>query len=627
MVAQNATQNLLLGILALQNEFIDRHALVAAFGRWVKDKSKPLAEVLVQSGALTPENRTLLEALVAHYCALHQDDLDESLLKFDSLGAVRKDLEEVAGEQLQATLSLAPQTCSHYDKYATQASANTGQATAEPTRFEVLRPHAKGGLGEVFVARDSELDREVALKQIQPRFADDEGSRARFRIEAEVTGGLEHPGIVPVYSLGAYHDGRPYYAMRFIRGESLKSAIEQFHSSPVAVRAGSERSLAFRQLLGHLVDVCNAVEYAHSRAVLHRDLKPDNIMLGKFGETLVVDWGLAKAQGKSEPIQGSKEPVLQPASGSGSAPTEIGTVLGTPQFMSPEQASGRWDMLSPASDVYSIGATLYVLLTGRSPIAGNDVGRILQQVQRGEFAPPRQVRPHVNQALEAICLKAMARLPEDRYASPRELADDLEHWLADEPVSAYRESWYEQLSRMLGGSHDDVKFHNWGNALLIVAAIVGVMEFSVFAITFEGPPNPHGLVIGLRAVCLGLIALTFWRAQGGNVLPTNTAERLMWSTWSGFLLGSILIGTTHWALHGVANVDQRRMYPYLAVLSGLAFLVMGAGYWGRCYLMAAMFLALSLLMPWTLRWVVLEYGIVWTFSLAWIGLHLRRVNR
>ena len=163
-------------------------------------------------------------------------------------------------------------------------------------RYRVLRPHAEGGLGEVFVAEDQELHREVALKEIKKEYAREEVSRGRFVQEAEITGGLEHPGIVPVYGLGTYADGRPFYAMRFIKGDNLKAAIERFHATePVRFD-----SLEFRQLLGRFVDVCQAVAYAHSRGVLHRDLKPGNIMLGKFGETLVVDWGLAKVVGRSD---------------------------------------------------------------------------------------------------------------------------------------------------------------------------------------------------------------------------------------------------------------------------------------------------------------------------------------
>jgi serine/threonine-protein kinase len=296
----------------------------------------------------------------------------------------------------------------------------------------VLRPHARGGLGEVFIALDNELRREVALKEIQHRLADHPGSRARFVLEAEVTGGLEHPGVVPVYSLGAYADGRPFYAMRFIRGETLREAIQRFHDAGSQPRGEPEAGVgrvAFRQLLRRFIDVCNAVGYAHSRGVLHRDLKPGNVMLGPFGETLVVDWGLAKVLGRAD------EPATPDPTGASREQTQAGAVLGTPAYMSPEQAAGQVEKVGPASDVYSLGAILHALLTGQPPRQGAGVLPALS--------------PGVPRALEAICRKAMALRPEDRYASAQDVAADVERWLADEPVSAYREPFSARVRRWL----------------------------------------------------------------------------------------------------------------------------------------------------------------------------------
>ena len=257
-----------------------------------------------------------------------------------------------------------------------QSTAPQGSAQAyhltNGQRFHLIRPHASGGIGQVWLARDSELQRDVAIKEIQPRFAEQAEQRARFLLEAEVTGNLEHPGVVPIYSLGKNAEGRPYYAMRFIRGESLAVAIRQFHQAfreSTATATSTSRSrhtskwgIEFRQLVGRFLDVCNAIDYAHSRGVLHRDLKPANIMLGQYGETLVVDWGLAKVIGKDDLAFDSPDGKVATAaldeSGTGPSCTEQGTTIGTPGYMSPEQVGGLINQLGPASDVYSLGASL-----------------------------------------------------------------------------------------------------------------------------------------------------------------------------------------------------------------------------------------------------------------------------
>jgi serine/threonine-protein kinase len=446
MSKPHADRNLLFGILALQMDFISRDALVSAMNAWVLSKEKPLGEILLGQGALRPDAYALLEGLVAKHLELHGHDAERSLAALSSLGSVREQLRQVADPEVEASLAHVSRERPEEDPHATRP-LSAGEPTSAGLRFRILRPHARGGLGEVFVARDEELRREVALKEIRGNRADDPESRARFLLEAEVTGGLEHPGIVPVYGLGTYADGRPYYAMRFIKGDTLHDAIKRFHNPSAKSAGAGERSVQLRKLLGRFLDVCNAMEYAHSRGVLHRDLKPGNIMLGKYGETLVVDWGLAKPQGVADATGGSPEGALRPGSASAVTPTLAGGAVGTPEYMSPEQAEGRSELLGPASDVYGLGATLYCLLTGHAPCRGEDTGSVLRQVQRGEFPRPRAVDPGIPAVLEAVCLKAMALKPEDRYASPRALADDVEDFLADEPVTAYRDPLALRLAR------------------------------------------------------------------------------------------------------------------------------------------------------------------------------------
>jgi serine/threonine protein kinase len=241
-------------------------------------------------------------------------------------------------------------------------------------------------------------------------------------------------------------------AMRFIRGDSLKEAIAAFHADEARKSDPGRRSLELRKLLQQFVDVCNAIEYARSRGVLHRDINPSNVIVGRYCETLMVDWGMAKALGRVEPGSASGERMLVPSSGSGSVETFPGSALGTPAYMSPEQAEGDLERLGPRSDVYSLGATLYCILTGRPAFEG-DIGTVILAVRKGDFRLPRQLDPAVDPAMEAICVKAMSHEPADRYAAPRALAEDIERWMADQPVSAWREPLSRRARRWARQSH------------------------------------------------------------------------------------------------------------------------------------------------------------------------------
>ena len=469
------SRDLLFGLLALQNGLIDQVQLVAAFQSWTRDKSRPLAVHLVGRGDLDAEQRAGVEAMVALHLRKHGGDAENSLAAIPVGRSTREKLAGLGVPQIDASLarvgsgSGSTETDDDFDRTPSYA---VGTATSDGQRFRVLRPHARGGLGAVFVALDTELHREVALKQILDDHADDPTSRQRFLLEAEVTGGLEHPGIVPVYGLGTYGDGRPYYAMRFIRGDSLKEAIEHFHADPALQTDPGRRSLELHKLLRRFIDVCNAIDYAHSRGVLHRDIKPGNVLVGKHGETLIMDWGLAKPTGQSDARSGER--TLRPSSASGSAETLPGSALGTPAYMSPEQAAGDLDRLGPNSDVYSLGATLYCLLTGRPPFEGGDIGAIQRRVQRGDFRAPRTIDPAIDRGLEAVCSKAMALEPEDRYGSCRALAEDIERWMADEPVSAWREPFSRRVRRWARRNRTAV-------AAALVALVAGVVGLGAVA--------------------------------------------------------------------------------------------------------------------------------------------------
>jgi tetratricopeptide (TPR) repeat protein len=325
------------------------------------------------------------------------------------------------------------------------------------------------------MARNAELNREVALKFIKPERAGEPDSLRRFLQEAEVTGRLEHPGVVPIYALGTDADGSPCYAMRFIRGTTLQDAIDAFHAVESSNPDRSERSLALRELLTRFASVCSTMAYAHSRGILHRDLKPRNVMLGKYDETLVVDWGLAKPFERDESARVEGEETLLPGSGSGSgSDTPTLGVVGTPAYMSPEQAEGRWDVVGPASDLFGLGAILYTILTGRPPYQGRKIGELLEKVKRCDYRKPRDLKAGIPRALEAICQKAMGKRIEDRYATALDLAEDVRRWLADEPVTAWREPRLVRARRWMW-------LHRTGVAAAAVALLAGLIGLGTVA--------------------------------------------------------------------------------------------------------------------------------------------------
>src|SRR5262245_21864924 len=276
----------LVGVLALQMDFVSRARLVNAVRTWVKDKRQSLSHVLVDEGSLPGDRVELLEGLAVEHLKAHDDSLYRSLASLPALASVQDDIRALNDADLNSSLSPPPGDDSHWPTQIWGSTAARSDTTSEPPpgaawRFRILRSHARGGLGEVFVAEDLELHREVAIKEMHTSHCDSAEHRSRFLLEAEITGRLEHPGIVPVYGLGRSPEGRPFYAMRLIQGETLEHAIQAYHAADAPDELGEAggRPLGLRQLLGRFVAVCNIIGFAHDRGIVHRDLKPSNIML------------------------------------------------------------------------------------------------------------------------------------------------------------------------------------------------------------------------------------------------------------------------------------------------------------------------------------------------------------
>jgi serine/threonine protein kinase len=327
----------------------------------------------------------------------------------------------------------------------------------------VLRVHQKGGMGRILVAYDQYLKREVAIKELHPEVAEDDSIVRRFIGEAEITAQLEHPGVVPIHRLGQGRDGLPYYTMKLIKGETLQDAIKTYHRKPTRHE--------LLNLVRRLVSVSKTIAFAHNKGVIHRDLKPANIMLGEHGETLVMDWGLAKPFNQEH--EESYVSIIHRSKQTRPELTMVGAIVGTPAFMSPEQAMAEENVVGPLSDVFSLGAILYYLLAGQTAFSGRSTQEVLSKVRAVSMVPPSEIKPNVPHGLEAICLKAMQKLPKDRYQGAAEFIDDLCRWLDDEPISAEKETMM-------------VKAHRWVMQHKALAVSLPCILFSALVLVYLG---------------------------------------------------------------------------------------------------------------------------------------------
>lgn len=346
----------------------------------------------------------------------------------------------------------------HLDRTLHSVSERGSQPDSEGSPISVreritLRDlHSAGGIGEVWRAYDEVLGREVALKRLRSDVADSASSRARFFREARLTGQLDHPGVVPVYDYSSSADGRScFYTMRFLRGRTLLQVIAEFHRQRRAQGLPLVSS-RFVELLGDFVSVCNTVAFAHSRGVIHRDLKGDNVIVGDYGEVVLLDWGLAKlVRGSGSELE---HPPQDASHSGGPAPatlraatratdehvrepemidasqTQQGQLIGTPAYMAPEQALGEIDRIDPRTDVYGLAAILYEILTGEPPFRATTIAELMEAIVEIPPTAPSDKVPGVPPQLERVCLRGLAKAMDDRVQSAAELAAEVRNWLA-----------------------------------------------------------------------------------------------------------------------------------------------------------------------------------------------------
>ena len=453
--------------------------------------------------------------------------------------------------------------------------------------YDLLAEVARGGMGVVYKARQRKLNRTVALKMILSGQLASEQEVRRFHVEAEAAAILDHPAIVPIYEVGE-SNGQHFFSMGFVDGQSLADKVAE---GPLAPREAA-------QLTKKVVE---AIAYAHSRGVIHRDLKPANVLLDGHGEPRVTDFGVAKN------------------SVADSSLTASGQILGTPAYMPPEQAAGQHDRVNESADVYSLGAMLYTLVTGRPPFQADNHFDTLVQVLEKEVAPPSLLNPKVDRDLETICLKCLDKDPHRRYASAQALADDLGRYIEGESISVKSFNVLDRVARSLQRSRYDVDLHAWGSMLYWFAAIVLLSEIGIYFHALGGPPYPRhwaGLIRGGQAAAMGLV---LWKQREVWSVSTGSAERQMLALWIGFVVACNLVLAVAYLLSSPERpLDELRIYPHFAIISGLTYFVMGSSYWGKCYLFAIGFFALALVMPVNLSLAPLEFGSLWALCLVLI---------
>jgi serine/threonine protein kinase len=485
--------------------------------------------------------------------------------------------------------------------------------------YEILAELGRGGMGVVYQARQVSLNRVVALKMILSGEHASARDRRRFRVEAEAVAQLQHPNIVQIHEVGE-QNGRPYLALEFVNGGSL---AQRLSGGPLPAREAA-----------HIArELAQAADYAHQRGIIHRDLKPANILLQGSSH------GSTRISTDQKPEDAHSSIRVHPCSSvakisdfglakrldAETGPTRTGTVLGTPNYMAPEQAEGRTRDIGPATDVYALGAILYEMLTGRPPFQAATLLATLEQVRCQEPLPPTSLRRDLPRDLETICLKCLQKDPRQRYASASDLAEDLRRFLDGELISARSFTLVDRLARTLNRSENLAAFRSWANVLMVLAPVPFLLHVLVMVVTGGGPAFPLAAMtttLTLSSIMLVIFLRLTWSPALWSV---NSPELHLWSIRIGHLVGMAVIPIILWQF---ADADHPwnplMVYPFWSVLTGLTFFSVASRYWGRYYLVGLAFFLLAFVMPARLEWAPVEFGLLFSVIVINSSLHLRR---
>jgi hypothetical protein len=339
--------------------------------------------------------------------------------------------------------------------------------------------------------------------------------------------------------------------------------------------------------------------------VTHRDIKPSNVLIDDKDQARVTDFGLAKWSEREQDLTNSHQ------------------IVGTVPYMAPEQVIGSRDRVGPASDIYSIGALFYELLTGRPPFRGATVLDTLVQIREHDPQLPRQLNPHAPRELEMICLKCLEKNPDERYRSALELADDLERFLNGDSISISGPNLLDRLLRTLGRGHHDVEFHAWAKMLFHFAWIVFAANFLIFLVGLLPIPRPLPWLAALRVMEFTGMSLVLWLHRADWCPPRGKPARQLWALWLGYVVSALALTLVEHAMAGPSRpFEYWTLYPPLAIIGGLGFIMMGRCYWGYCYGIGAGFMALALVLPWIPLLAPLLFALAWGASLTALARHL-----
>ncbi|MBB3204461.1 serine/threonine-protein kinase [Rhodopirellula rubra] len=452
--------------------------------------------------------------------------------------------------------------------------------------YDLIEEIGRGGMGVVFRARQRSLDREVAIKMIlRGRLASD-ADLQRFLAEASATASLEHPGIVPVYEVGNV-DGRPFFSMKLIEGETLAQKVAE---GPMNAREACEMIIA----------VAEAVAVAHAAGILHRDIKPSNILFGRQGYPMLTDFGLAKHIGTKADL------------------TRSGMLVGTPAYMSPEQASGSRRDVGVASDVYSLGCVLYYALTGRAPFVGDSAMELVMQVIEQDPTPPRALRPGLDRDLEMVVTRCLQKPADLRYQTTDELIKDLKAYLADERVSARSGHFNQVVARMFRDTHHAAVLEKWGLLWMWHSLVLLVASLLTWQMSLAGIER-RSIYVGVWVLGVGAWAAVFWKLRQ-RMGPVTFIERQVAHVWGSSMIAIAMLFPLEWWL----DLEVLSLAPMLGVISGMVFIVKAGMLTGAFYLQAISLLTASVAMAVFPRHAHLIFGIVAAGCFFFPGLKYKR---